>query len=626
MPENVQPAARAVQDYQSLISPDKKAQVQAEFERNQHERFTLKNSTFAVFSDKSLSDEEKKELDSSWKVHISIEPDDITSAWDIIYPMLHDSAAQFKIVNMMRAKERMDHNQMQLEAVKQQKNQFMAEFSEGKGSLDALKLQASMLCQGRDEYAPYLENPDKLYELVLQKYEQRVEQQEKIVEENARIINGMQVTIYIPPGDEVKMYDLAKHIEGHLKEAGIKPGSIHQSDKTLGDFVSYRHPGIEYQDAVDVSSHNPDGVADPIAKVVASLEGIDDKSERETVLHDQLELASFKKKFDGLYKNYQCRAKRRTNLLENGADRADVTMQKNQEAKNTAKAIHYELKSYNAGDLPEDNQLRKLYELSAKANEPGAAAHTNFRAVLADMKRLREGKDVMTRMNKYKNTGNDAIDEGKLLSIFLKNLNHAASDKTILNPQMQGSQFIRDKSNIPANIEAFNQNEVFDCCGNLKENYHLDGRAANNLFDLNTGKISDASVMQMSSAINYAYIQTMKQLQQQIVALDSTDPKQAQKQEQLMNYKNDLGYNMVAYLNESAPLHSNIHDLTTLQSVSKTLANTVATQSKNENANIKTNAAKSPQKKSTKSWRDTVCGIRHSANDAYIALGKAAKK
>jgi hypothetical protein len=621
MPKIEKPANNLERNYESLMDPAGKVKVQDEFANNQEERFQVKNSHFAVFSDKNLSDDEKLAMESNWKIHLSIAPEDIAAAWEIVYPLLHDNATQFKIVDMGRVQKAKERDLQQYEQAKQLKEDFIAKFKHGAGSIDELKAQAAMLCQGREEYGPYLDQREKLIDLLVQKYDARIETAAQILEEDERMLQGMQVTIYIPPGEEVLTYDLAKKIEAKLTQAGIRPGSIYKTDKALGEIVSYRHPGLEYKEAVAASSHNPDNVADPIAKVVAELDRAASQDERERVMHNQAQLASFNKKFDAYHKNYFCRADRRTSLLDKGVPRNEINQQKNQEAKNTVKAIHHELKSINAGELPQDNQLRKLYDLSAKAEQPGAAAHTNFRAVLADMKRLREGKDVMVRMNKYNKPNYSAVNEEKLLTIFLNNLNKVAHDTELLNQQMQGSQFVRDESNKPADIEAFNQNKVFDTSGNLQGGLKIDHRAENNLFDLNTGQLSDKAVMEMSSAINYAYIQTMKELQKQIVTLDSSDPEQAQLQEQLMSYKNDLGYKMVGYLNEASHVQASIPDVKTLAKVGDKVSNTAVTQQENKLEN-----QVQSEKKPTKSWSETVRGLRDAVNDnscgAWSRFGK----
>ncbi|HBC0465898.1 TPA: hypothetical protein I8Y81_003097 [Legionella pneumophila] len=220
-----------------------------------------------MFSDKGLDDKAHQEMESNWKIHLSIAPEDIGKAWDLAYPLLHDKAAQFKVVDMTRAVAAKERNMQQLDTVKHEKEVFIQKYKDGELNLDQLKQQAGALTHGREEWEPHATDAKKLYEFLLQKHDERIQKCENLVKENDRIIQGMQITIYIPPGQEQEMYKLAKEIEQKFQENNIKKGTIYPTDNPLGDYASYRHPGLEYQDAVAIDNYNPDNVDDPLLQI-----------------------------------------------------------------------------------------------------------------------------------------------------------------------------------------------------------------------------------------------------------------------------------------------------------------------------------------------------------------------
>lgn len=94
-----------------------------------------------------------------------------------------------------------------------------------------------------------------------------------------RLHNEGQVTIYIPYTnkstgdiDAVAFLELAEKIATVLKENDISPNleATSSSFKKINPYVSYRHEGVTYTAAVDVSSYNPDGLPDPIGIQLAT--------------------------------------------------------------------------------------------------------------------------------------------------------------------------------------------------------------------------------------------------------------------------------------------------------------------------------------------------------------------
>jgi len=122
--------------------------------------------------------------ESHWKAHLSIHPGDLARAWDLLYPVLAaESKYKFKVARQAIANEK-------------------------QSKIDAANIPQAW------------------------KNEALIDQQ--------RVSNGMQVTVYMPQGDEQRFKHLLEHCEELLQENNIRPGVIHMSDLALGNFVSIR--------------------------------------------------------------------------------------------------------------------------------------------------------------------------------------------------------------------------------------------------------------------------------------------------------------------------------------------------------------------------------------------------
>jgi hypothetical protein len=181
--------------------------------------------SFIEFRDSSLLKKDKLgtvdtsvELDMNynWKIHISIDPKHLSKAWQLIYPLLKQSASLFKVLNENGLKNKLTALNKKLE--------------ESKSIKDTKHLK-------------------------------ECEQQ---ITAAMRFKNGMQITAYCKKGDELRLYQLAQKIEKTLSDNNIKPGVISKSDRALGKYASYRHPGINYINGTNVKSYNPNEVFDPI--------------------------------------------------------------------------------------------------------------------------------------------------------------------------------------------------------------------------------------------------------------------------------------------------------------------------------------------------------------------------
>jgi hypothetical protein len=148
--------------------------------------------------------------DSKWKVHVSIGAPQLQKGWDIVYPLLVARRIHhFKVTRQsaMRAKANRIASGRQLTAV---------EINQGIADLGRLSL-------------------------------------------------GMQITIYVPQGGEVKVQDVLKKIEKRLSDAKVMEGEINKSDRPIGKYCSVRNDGgaCGYQSHDKVNGYNPSGDPDP---------------------------------------------------------------------------------------------------------------------------------------------------------------------------------------------------------------------------------------------------------------------------------------------------------------------------------------------------------------------------
>lgn len=124
---------------------------------------------------------------SPWKIHVSVHPDDLAQAWDLIYPILEaDSNFKFKVARL------------------------------------------NVLADKREKLAHI--DPAKITEL----------ERKQALEDGERMTHGMQITIYMPHGKEQSYQVMLQKIETTLYENGVRPGVTHQSDKSVGLYSSIR--------------------------------------------------------------------------------------------------------------------------------------------------------------------------------------------------------------------------------------------------------------------------------------------------------------------------------------------------------------------------------------------------
>lgn len=164
--------------------------------------------------------------ESPWKIHLSVHPDDIGKAWDIGYPLLLENDIPcFKATRIVIARTLFD-------AIHK---------------LDDGQLKKLRLCH---------------------------EDKERALQDILRIFNGMQITIYIEEGKEKQYNQLLAKLEPLFYQAGVRPGVVDKSDRTLGLYSSVRHVGATYTSYDQVSGYKSVQVKDLFKQLKPVLKNI----------------------------------------------------------------------------------------------------------------------------------------------------------------------------------------------------------------------------------------------------------------------------------------------------------------------------------------------------------------
>jgi hypothetical protein len=170
------------------------------------------SDVFAVFqSQHSLS---SNYHESHWKIHLSIDSRDLGKAWDIVYPLLLANKVPIFKTTRTSVAQRMLHEVNKL-------------------------------------------NAEQLQVLHLSAYDK-----ELAIQDMVRVLNGMQITIYIEEEKEAKYNALLQQIEPLLYQAGIRPGIIDKSDRSLGLYSSIRHVGDSYTSHEKVTGYKAARITD----------------------------------------------------------------------------------------------------------------------------------------------------------------------------------------------------------------------------------------------------------------------------------------------------------------------------------------------------------------------------
>ncbi|MDR3504161.1 MAG: hypothetical protein P4L79_16455 [Legionella sp.] len=255
----------------------RKQQFRTEYAKGNFDLQTV-TSNFAVFTHKNWHEPQTSAASKNWKAHISIRQEDLPRAWDLIYDLLSKHAKQFKVVDLNKLQTKSERHLKEHAEAEERHRLFTENYLQRNFATPQLEERAHSLCSAEElgELArkkttlPPTEYNTELYEKISQKYAQDCARKQLIIAEDRRMAEGMQISIYMLPGKEYKHQELFKQIERVLIENDIRPGNPYQTDRILGQYVSVRHPGSEYQEAVTVENYNPDGEEDPFEELLVN--------------------------------------------------------------------------------------------------------------------------------------------------------------------------------------------------------------------------------------------------------------------------------------------------------------------------------------------------------------------
>ncbi len=190
-----------------------------------HNELVIQDSvTFANVSSKYGASSQF--IESPWKIHLSIQPEDLGKAWDIIYPIL--KAHQIPLFKTSR-----------------------------------LSVSRILYIQMQKAAPGFLEQ-----------HNINSEEKKQSIQDIVRVFNGMQITIYIENGKEHEYNNILSEIEPLLYAAGINPGIIDKSDRAIGFYSSIRHVGKGYTSHDKVFGYKQVTERDPFYAIHPKLKDV----------------------------------------------------------------------------------------------------------------------------------------------------------------------------------------------------------------------------------------------------------------------------------------------------------------------------------------------------------------
>ncbi|MDI1352036.1 MAG: hypothetical protein PSV35_04590, partial [bacterium] len=227
-------------------------------------------------------------VNTNWKARLSIHPEDMNKAWEIILPILYQRDISFKVINLKAIEKFKNDRQKKLEKLIEEYNQFL----QNSNSQDIEFLRTifhrryqELSAYGHSEwrlisfvqtyftkltsfFTQYNLNRENLFARTKNIYEQLIDLRKQKVTNGLRLFEGMQFTIYILPGLEKECQNTLEEIEDNLVKAKIRPGIMFPTDRQIGLYSSIRHPGKWiYHNATDTNlgTYNSDNIDDPFS-------------------------------------------------------------------------------------------------------------------------------------------------------------------------------------------------------------------------------------------------------------------------------------------------------------------------------------------------------------------------
>ncbi len=227
-----------------------------------------------------------KEINTNWKAHLSIYPEDMNKAWKLIFPLLAHKDILFKVVNLNVIEKFKNGRQEKVKTLIEEYNQFVhnfnfqdiaffkKKFDENYQQLEAYSYSKWRLISFLQKYLTQLTsffyqstlNRENLFLRTKNIYERLIDIKKQKLTTSLRFYEGMQFTIYMVPGLEKECQNTLEKIEDNLVRAKIRPGRIFPTDRQIGIYSSIRHPGERsYHKATDadLETYNPDNIDDP---------------------------------------------------------------------------------------------------------------------------------------------------------------------------------------------------------------------------------------------------------------------------------------------------------------------------------------------------------------------------
>lgn len=256
-----------------------------------------KNRDFIQYDSRYLFIHQKQEMGHTWKMHVSVHPDDLEKAWDDVFSeVLTQYAMSFKLSNCIVLDKSIKKAQKELGVALQERNELEALYhaylhADDKGALENEIIDVFQKldeeCRQYCRFGPP-ENFKSVYKRRREmprlsrdrlKVDDQVAFSREFIEAKkhhldwahdsyVRVREGMQVTIYMPKsltGDEKDYQWLAGLLEERLREKGVRPGHMYKTDRAIGEYCSIRHPGVNtyYEGTSTTQDYNPDKVDDP---------------------------------------------------------------------------------------------------------------------------------------------------------------------------------------------------------------------------------------------------------------------------------------------------------------------------------------------------------------------------
>ena len=270
-------------DPEYLISPESDLHKKYIITRN-----FADTSSFIHFSPWQIQGRSYRGIGTNWKARLSIHPEDMNKAWEVILPFLCQKDISFKIANLNAIEKFKNDRQERLEKLIEEYNQFLQNtnsqdikflknnFHRRYQQLGAythsewrlISFVQTYLTKLTSFFYQYTLNRDNLFARTKNMYESLIDLRKQKVTNSLRLYEGMQFTLYILPGLEKECQNTLEEIEDNLVRAKIRSGKIFPTDRQIGIYSSIRHPGKwSYHTATDANleTYNPDNIDDPFS-------------------------------------------------------------------------------------------------------------------------------------------------------------------------------------------------------------------------------------------------------------------------------------------------------------------------------------------------------------------------